>query len=181
MWGRVFDPSGRSGCIGPQGFLSLPSRLVPLLNSPTAGCPILAALFAARVGILTVILKARVVCATEGPVHSCRISVDLEFPEVRGPKSASPLCNPPPLRCTPDHPGAANAGKGNSGTAAPTPVRVAESCGDGSLTRPGGPAVSGRSAVEPKPANPPTNLPDRKPPLSVKAGAPKERKIAARS
>jgi len=61
------------------------------------------------------------------------------------------------------------------------PGGATESCGDGSQTRPGGPALPGRSAVAPKPApTPPAETSRPKPPQSVKAiEAPKERKIAA--
>ena len=70
----------------------------------------------------------------------------------------------------------ANASPDNAAPAS----AAAESCGDGSQTRPGGPEVPGRSAAPPKPVTPsPAEAATRKPPLSVKE-APKERKNAAR-
>jgi hypothetical protein len=61
----------------------------------------------------------------------------------------------------------AHVGTANVGTAAP-------GC-------PGGPEVPGRSAVPPNPTpNKPPEVTMRKPPVSVKPAAPKERKIAAR-
>jgi hypothetical protein len=104
----------------------------------------------------------------------------------------------------------ANAAPMNAAAPAPAPVQTHvatdafvrpdscgnDSCGDGSSTRPGGPGVSGRSAVpQTPPATPAAKVPDRKPPLSVKAApastktevatgraeAPKERKSAAHS
>jgi hypothetical protein len=70
----------------------------------------------------------------------------------------------------------ANASPDNAAPAS----AAAESCGDGSQTRPGGPEVPGRSAAPPKPVQAkPAEATTRKPPLSVKK-APKERKNAAR-
>jgi hypothetical protein len=66
-------------------------------------------------------------------------------------------------------------------------AKPAESCGDGSSTRPGGPEVPGRSAAPPKPTPTlPAEVTARKPsasvkqpPTSAKTEAPKERKNAA--
>ena len=77
----------------------------------------------------------------------------------------------------------ANASPDNAAPAS----AAAESCGDGSSTRPGGPEVPGRSAAPPKPVQAkPAETATRKPPLSVKESptaarteAPKERKNAA--
>ncbi len=86
----------------------------------------------------------------------------------------------------------ANAATTTPANAAPAiaaaPASVpARSCGDGSLTRPGGPEVPGRSAPPPKPdQTKPAEAARRKPPVSVReyptsAGAkpPKERQIVA--
>jgi hypothetical protein len=54
-----------------------------------------------------------------------------------------------------------------------------ESCGDGSLTRPGGPEVPGRGALDLTRDESTAALITRKPPTSVKAAAPKERKNGA--
>jgi len=65
-------------------------------------------------------------------------------------------------------------------TAASPTALPDRSCGDGSSTRPGGPEVPGRSAAPQKPApSKTTEAPTRKPPASVKAEAPRERKNAA--
>ena len=54
-----------------------------------------------------------------------------------------------------------------------------ESCGDGALTRPSGPEVPGRSALDLTRDESTAALITRKPPTSVKAAAPKERKNGA--
>src|SRR5579864_7924928 len=101
-------------------------------------------------------------------LHAERQAIRADFDRQQAAYRAKVNAAPAQTEKAPDEtaePSKKNVGTAVVGTAAP-------GC-------PGGPAVPGRSAVATKPTATPAAVVARKPPLSVKVAAPKERKIAA--